>query len=260
MKVDQIENVPVDIIDDPFSPMRSRMNETKLEELADSIKRHGLIQPITLRRAGKRYEVVAGHRRLKAARLAGLASLPAVIRDIDQQKGDELKIHENLFREDVNPVDEARFIANMVDRYNKTPSELAEMTGKSATYLKARYDLLSYPKYLVMAVENEHIGITAAQWLARIEDANVLTEYTRFAILGGITAKRAEAWYRSWNLGHLPRDPTTFQSATDDGELEERIIEDLCVVCQHKDDVLKMKMVYTHDECERAMKAAANVA
>ncbi len=250
-------NVPLDLIDDPSAPMREHMSELKLDELAASIKTHGLIQPITLRRVGDRYEVVAGHRRLKAAKRAGLADIPAVVRELKEDEADELKMHENLFREDVNPVDEARFIVHMIEQYQLEPKDLAARTGKSEAYLKARYDLLQYPDFLVAAVAEEKISLTAAQWLSRIEDKVILKEYTRFASLGGITAKRAEAWYRSWKLGSLPRDANTFVPP-EEGERSEpvKLLED-CVICQHPDEIENMKMGYHHTECADATRSAA---
>lgn len=249
--------VSLDSIDDPMSPMRTHMDDTKLEELASSIKTHGLIQPITVRQVGDRYEVVAGHRRFKAAKRAGLADIPAVIRKLEAREADELKIHENLFREDVNPVDEARFIVHMIDTYDLSPKDLSNRTGKSESYLRARYELLQYPDYLVTAVAEENISLTAAQWLSKITDENISKEYTRFAIQGGITAKRAEAWYRSWSLGSLPREASTYVEPEEGEQSEPLVLEEKCVICQHRDDVLKMEMGYFHAECAEVTASAA---
>lgn len=246
---EEIKRVSLDSIDDPLAPMREKMDETKLDELALSIKTHGLIQPITLRVVGNRYEVVAGHRRFKAAKLAGLADIPAVIREISESEADELKIHENLFREDVNPVDEARFITHMVETYNMTPGELSERTGKSESYLRARYELLKYPDYLVQAVAEEKISLSAAQWLARITDEGIRKEYVRFGILGGITAKRAEAWFRSWEVGKLPREAIDYKSPGENGERETAALIERCVICQHEDELDNLRMGYHHAEC-----------
>lgn len=253
----EILNVSLDSIDDPVAPMREHMDESKLDELASSIKTQGLIQPITLRRVGDRYEVVAGHRRFKAAKRAGLATLPAVVRDLSENEADELKVHENLFREDVNPVDEARFIVHMIDQYELSPKDLAARTGKSESYLRARYELLQYPEYLVTAVAEEKISLSAAQWLSRISDESILKEYTRFASLGGITAKRAEAWFRSWELGQLPREASTYVPPVEGEQREPAKLEEYCAVCQHLDEIHNMTMGYFHTDCADATKSAA---
>jgi ParB family chromosome partitioning protein len=119
---DQMQNIGIDVIDDPHAPVRTAMDEEKLVELANSIKLHGLIQPITVRKVGPRYEVIAGHRRLKACRRAGVALVPSIVREVNDAKADELRMAENLYREDVNPVDEARYIRRMIDVHKCEPA------------------------------------------------------------------------------------------------------------------------------------------
>lgn len=256
---EKIERVPTDLIDDPHAPMRSQMDEEMLEELVRSIKTQGLIQPITLRKIGERYEVVAGHRRFKACRRAELPFINAIVRVLDDAGADEMRMHENLYREDVNPVDEARYIKKMIDTHEVEPARLCEMTGKSEAYLRARYDLLSYPDELVQAVEQGKVSLTAAQWLAKIDDDRVRSEYTRFAILGGITAKRAEAWYRSWTLGSLPREASAYQPVAGEASAEPKKLEMPCAICRHLDDIENMGMHYAHRDCVQAMTRVQNV-
>lgn len=249
----QIENIAIDRIDDPAAPMRSTMDNEKLDELAASIKAHGLIQPITVRKVGERYEIVAGHRRFMACRRIGLALVPSVVREFDDVETDEVRMHENLYREDVNPVDEARYIRRLVDVHEVDPEQLARMTGKSEAYLRARYELLDYPPYLVEAVENEQVSLTAAQWLSRIKDEKVLAEYTRFAVLGGITAKRAEAWFRSWEAGSLPREAHMYSAPPTETSAEPAKLYMPCVLCRHQDELDHLQMVYAHLECTKAV-------
>ena len=248
----QIEAIPTDRIDDPVVPMRSQMDEEKLDELARSIRLHGLIQPITLRVCGDRYEVVAGHRRFKACKRAGIPIISAIIRALDDAETDEVRMHENLYREDINPVDEARYICKMIDTHKIEPEKLAEMTGKSEAYLRARYDLLSFPDYLVKAIEAEEISLTAGSWLNKIENDSVRKEYTKFGILGGITARRAEAWYRSWMLGSLPREASAFEEYPAGEVLPPKELKMICVLCQYEDNIENMGMHYAHLDCVRA--------
>ena len=253
----KIKEISLDLIDDPLAPVRSVMDEVKLQELADSIKSVGLIQPVTLQRKGKRFEVVAGHRRLKASKIAGLASIKALVVNLGEEEADDLKIHENLFREDLNPVDEGRNIAYLIQKYEYTPEQMAKKIGKKVGYVLARYDLLSYPDYLVGAVEKSKIGLTAAGWLARITDDRILRDYVRFAILGGITAKRAEAWFRSWSAGNLPREPETFVASEVQGDARESVIEEICAICHYRENIDNMAMHYVHTDCLEATKRAA---
>ncbi|MCR4323005.1 MAG: ParB/RepB/Spo0J family partition protein [Candidatus Azambacteria bacterium] len=250
---EKLEDISIDLIDDPSVPMRSQMDEEKLDELTRSIKTRGLIQPITLRKVGARYEVVAGHRRLKATKRAGLPFIKSIVRELSDKSTDEMRVHENLFREDVNPADEARSYKVMIDKYEYGPAELAEMVGKSEAYVRARYDLLSFPDYLFLAVENEHISLSAAQWLEKIEDDRVRKEYTKFGIIGGITAKRAEAWYRSWKLGSLPREAHMYEAPLEDPNAEPKKLMMPCVLCRYDDDIENMGMHYAHRDCAQAV-------
>lgn len=250
---EQIEQVPLDLIDDPTSPMRTAMDEEKLIELMASIREHGIIQPVTLRKVGERYEVVAGHRRVSACKRIGLAVISSIVRVLDDAKTDEIRMHENLYREDINPVDEARYIRRVIDVHNVDPAELSRMTGKSEAYLRARYDLLDYPDYLIDVVEQEMVSLTAAQWLARITNDVVRKEYTRFAMIGGITAVRARAWYESWRAGTLPREASAFVPTEENSSAEPAKLYMPCVLCQHSDELDNLQMVYAHPECAKAV-------
>ena len=250
---DVITKIALDILDDPHAPMRTHMDEGKLDELAASIRANGLIQPITVRKVGERYEVVAGHRRTKAAKIAGLVMIDAIVRELDDEGTDWTRVHENLYREDINPVDEGRYIRRMVDERKVPPSVLAKMAGKSEQYLRARYDLLDFPDYLLESVERGYISLTASRWLEKITDDRIRKEYTRFGILGGLTAKRAEAWYNSWTVGSLPADASTFVEApVVPNEPPKKLIMP-CLLCRYDDDIENMGMHYAHRDCAAAV-------
>ncbi|MCI0557317.1 MAG: ParB/RepB/Spo0J family partition protein [Nitrososphaera sp.] len=250
---EQIQQISLDLIDDPNAPMRTSMDDEKLSELSRSISTQGLIQPITLRRVGERYEVVAGHRRFKASRLAGLVYVSAIVRQLDEAGTDAMRMHENLYREDINPVDEGRYIRKMIDEHDYDVEDLCTMTGKSEAYLRARYNLIEYPDYLLQAVEQERVSLSAAQWLFKIRDDNRRKEYTRFAIIGGLTAKRAEAWFRSWELGSLPPEATAFVPAEGEENVEPIPLLMPCIICRREDDLENLSMQYAHMDCTRAV-------
>ena len=247
-----LNDISLDLIDDPQEPMRSAMDEEKLDELARSIRTSGLIQPVTLRKRGERYEVVAGHRRFRACKRLGLATISAVVREMDEKGADSIRMHENLYREDVNPVDEARHIRLMITKHGYAPEQLAEMTGKSVSYLRARYELLDFPEYIIAAVQEGTLGLTAAQWLNKITDDRVRADYTRFGIRGGLTAKRVLLWFQAPEAGSLPREASAFPAPPAEASVENRIIEMPCVLCRHMDDITKMDMKYAHFECVKA--------
>lgn len=257
---EKISELSVDIIDAPFKPIRSEITTDSISDLAADIKKHGLIQPITLRPKGERYEVVAGHRRFRATKLAGLPTIRAVVMDITEEEADGIKVRENLYRVDINPIDEAKHIHYLIERYKYEPHQLSKLLGKGEQYLMARYDLLEYPDYLKTALENEQIGLGAAQWLQKITDDRVKRDYVRFAIMGGITSKKAQGWYTSWYAGNLPRDPSQFKEPEKTVLSEPAPLLEPCVLCRTNDDINKMQMYYGHTDCAAVAAAAAKTA
>ena len=124
-------SIAIDLVDrSPFQP-RQTMTDEGLQELADSIRSQGLIQPIVVRKTADRYELIAGERRWRAAQIAGLQDIPAVIKQADDQAAAAMALIENLQRENLNPVEEAVAIANLIAQFNWTHQEVAEVLGKA---------------------------------------------------------------------------------------------------------------------------------
>jgi len=252
MAKEQLLEIALEDIDEPTNAMRSEMDEEKLEELGRSIAEQGLIQPIALRVVGKRYEIIAGHRRYLATKRLGKETIKAIVRVVGEADADAQRMHENLYRDDVNPVDEAAYIRTMIDKHGMAPEALAKATGKSEAYLLARYNIFDMPEYLIDALRKEEIKLTAAQYIAKIKDDNIRAEYTRFAVRGGITANTARAWYESWNMGNLPRDATQYVAPVVENSGATNVITMKCTLCAHVDDINRMTMVYAHLDCVRA--------
>jgi len=127
----QLREVPVDLIRrNPFQP-RIHFDETSLRELADSIRAQGVIQPVVLRRRSGEYELIAGERRWRAAQLAGLERVPAVVREIDDTQAAAIALIENLQRENLNPIEQAKALARLVNEFGLTHQQVADMLGSS---------------------------------------------------------------------------------------------------------------------------------
>lgn len=129
----------------PFQP-RKIFDETAIEELSASIKEHGVLQPIILRKVGTTYEIVVGERRFRAAKLAGLEEIPAVVRSLTDQESMELAILENLQREDLTPIEEAEAYQKLIDHLQLTQEQLAFRVGKSRPHIANHIRLLSLPE------------------------------------------------------------------------------------------------------------------
>ena len=124
---------------------RKAFDEEKLEELADSIREHGLIQPVVLRSVGAGYEIVAGERRWRAARKAGVREIPCIVRELSDEENMLLAIIENMQREDLNPIEEAEGISQMIDTYGLTQDQVSKSVGKSRPYITNCLRLLKLP-------------------------------------------------------------------------------------------------------------------
>jgi ParB family chromosome partitioning protein len=134
-----------DIVPNPYQP-RTNFDETKLMELAESIKQHGIIQPIVASKNGRQYEIIAGERRFKAAKLAGLRNVPVIIREKpDDQKKLELAVVENVQRQDLDPIEEAKSYRKLSEEFDLSQEEVAKKLGKSRSVVANKLRLLELP-------------------------------------------------------------------------------------------------------------------
>ena len=141
----KIVEIKIDLIEPNKYQPRKVFQQEALEELAKSIKEHGLVQPIVVRKAGEKFELVAGERRWRAAKLAGLEKIPALIKDFNLQETTEIALIENIQREDLNPLEEASAYQLLLDEFKLTQEELAKKVGKSRPYIANTLRLLSAP-------------------------------------------------------------------------------------------------------------------
>lgn len=185
-------------INEPNFVVRNEFDKIKLDELALSIKKFGLIEPIIVMKVKDKYEIVAGHRRYKACKLNLMNEIDCKIIDTDKGKHEIIKLHENLLREEVNVIDEAKFLNFIMKKNKMKQKELAKMIGQSDAYVSLRLQILEYDKPLIQAIQNDEITFTVAKELQRIDDKNVREEYTNHAIRSGVTSQVAKGWADSY--------------------------------------------------------------
>lgn len=147
---------------------RTNFDPGKMAELVDSVKRHGVLQPILLRRIGERFELVAGERRYRAAKEAGLSQIPATVRTLTDKEVIEIQFIENLLRDDLHPLEEAEGYQRLIKEHGYTVADLALKVGKSEAYIRARMKLAGLPKIARKALLEEKITPTMALLIARI--------------------------------------------------------------------------------------------
>lgn len=127
---------------------RKNFDDDSLEELANSIKADGVIQPIVVRKVGEKYEIIAGERRFRASKLAGLEKVPIVVKNVSDRKARELALVENIQREDLNPIEEAISLKTLMEEYKLTQQELSDIVGKSRSYIANNLRLLNLSDYI----------------------------------------------------------------------------------------------------------------
>ena len=155
-----------------FQP-RKNFDKEKMEELKGSIKKHGIIQPIVVRKMANGYEIVAGERRLKAAKEIGLKKIPAIIKSFNNEKSLEIALVENIQREDLNPVEQANAFKRLIDEFNLTQQELAGVTGKSRALVTNTIRLLKLNPEIQKNISEGKISFGHAKLLLSIEDEEV---------------------------------------------------------------------------------------
>ena len=188
----QVLNVPIeDIIPNRFQP-RLNFDETALNELAASIKEHGIIQPLVLRRLGDKYEIIAGERRYKASKLAGLTSVPAIISAMDDKKSAEVAIVENVQRKDLSAIEEAKSYKALLDKGYLTQEELAKKMGLSQSAISNKMRLLTLDESVQNALMEGKISERHARSLLKIEDKDAQAKWLQIIINERLTVQNLE--------------------------------------------------------------------
>ncbi len=170
---DKIINISPSLIKtNPYQP-RSYFSDTALNELKESISQHGIFQPLIVTRQGANFQLIAGERRLKAANLLHLSTVPVIIRKVDEQKKLELALLENLQREDLSPIENALAFKKLIDEFNLSQDEVAKKVGKARSSLTNTLRLLSLPEIIQKALLNKQISEAHAKQLLALEDEAV---------------------------------------------------------------------------------------
>ncbi len=180
-----------DIRSNPYQP-RKTFDIESLNELAKSISEYGVVQPIIVKKSIKGYELVAGERRTKAAKIAGLKKIPAIIKDFDDQEMMEIALVENIQREDLNPIDEAISISNIIKLRGYTQEEFANKFGKSRTYVTNILGLLKLPDEVKKLVEKRNLSMSHARVISKIEDEDKAIELAKKVITDNLSVHDLE--------------------------------------------------------------------
>ena len=196
-----VEHVAVSkLIVNPFQP-RKIFNEEALKELAESIKEHGIIQPIVVRKKEKKYEIIAGERRFRAAKLAGLKEVPAIVKEMTEQQMMEVAILENLQREDLTPIEEAEAYSSLIDNLNFTQDALAKRLGKSRPHIANHIRLLQLPEDVRQLMNEGVLSMGHGRALLGLKDKGRIAEVAQKVINQSLNVRQLESLVHQVNEG-----------------------------------------------------------
>ena len=175
----------------PYQP-RKVFDKEALQELADSIKEHGVFQPIIVKKSIKGYEIIAGERRVKASKLAGLETIPAIIQDFNDTQMMEIALLENLQRENLNAIEEATAYKKLQETLSLTQEALAKRLGKSRSHITNMLGLLTLPDVVKKEIENNNISMAHARVLSKLDDKTQQEELVDRIIKEGLSVRQVE--------------------------------------------------------------------
>lgn len=204
--------VPVrDITPNPDQP-RKVFDRQALEELADSIKRYGIIQPLSVRKKGRGYELVAGERRLRAAMLAGLSDIPCIVLTVDSQQSGMIALVENLQRRDLDFIEEAQGLARLMKQYGLSQEQAAARVGKSQSAVANKLRLLKHSQRILQAMRDNNLSERHARALLRLDEEADRWQALQYIIANDLTVAKTEQYIES--LLSAPEEKPTGQTRT----------------------------------------------
>ena len=218
---EEIVELPLsELRSNPYQP-RKNFDENALQELATSIKEHGVIQPIIAKKSIKGYEIIAGERRVKASILAGKETIPAIIRDFSDQDMMEIALLENLQRENLNAIEEAMAYKKLLDELHLTQESLAKRLGKSRSHITNMLGLLTLPEEVKDMIMTGKLSMSHARVLSKIENSDQIKELADKIIVDGLSVREIEELSHNTNL-----EKKNVQTKHDTNRNEYKVIEE----------------------------------
>jgi ParB family chromosome partitioning protein len=218
---DEIEEIPLSLVSpNPFQPRRA-INATELEELANSVKVKGVLQPVLVRRLGDGgYELIAGERRWRAAKLAGLKKIPAIVRLATDAEAMEMALIENLQRKDLNPLEAARAYQRLIKEFGLTQEAVAKQLGKERSSIANTVRLLSLQSEVQVWVENDQLSLGHAKVLLAVSDPDQQVRLGRRAVTERLSVRDLEQLVRT---NHRAGRSAQARKGRRPSEIEERM-------------------------------------
>lgn len=200
-----IEKIQLEkLVTNPFQP-RKIFDDEAIEELAQSIQEHGIIQPIVVRKKGKKYEIVVGERRFRASKIAGLDEIPAIVKELTEEQMMEIAILENLQREDLTPIEEAEAYQSLIEKLHFTQEDLAKRLGKSRPHITNHIRLLQLPEEVRKLLNDGLLSMGHGRTLLGLKNKRRIPEVASKVVNQSLNVRQLEALIKQLNED-VPRE------------------------------------------------------
>lgn len=196
---EEVQQIPIDQCrPNPYQP-RKTFHADSIEELKDSILEYGIIQPLVARKSIKGYEIVVGERRYRAAKEAGLETIPVIVKELTDERMMEIALLENLQREDLTPIEEAQAYKNLITELNITQEELSKRLGKSRSHIANMVRLLSLPDSVIAYVNNGELSMGQGRALLGLKDKKLIKEVVKEILEKNLNVRQVEQLIQQLN-------------------------------------------------------------
>jgi len=254
-----LTEIDQNMILEPAAPLRASMEEGPLNELAESIRQLGLLQPIVVRESGERFEVIAGHRRLLATRIVGLPRIQCLV--VDKDSDDQViaaRLHENIYRRDISPVEEAALYAELFEKLMDVDL-VCKVVKRSRGIVDQRLNLLSGDRAVLTAVQVGTITVGVADQLNRVPDEGTRRYLLEFAIRDGATIEKVRNWRLQYHDVKIGEINTALAPVTADEAQQRLLTIDVpkCYFCGTDGDQHEMQVLMVHSSCKRMIERQA---
>ena len=249
----EVREIPIEEIIEPKEALRSYFTKEALEELKESIAREGLLQPIIVRPYNDKYEIVAGHRRFIACKELGWEKIPCIVKEMDDTETLIKRIHENIKREDIDPVDLAEIIHKLYDRGGYTFKQIGEMFGKSESWARDVERIYFCDDFIKEALRAGHIKRSHAYILMKHPDPERRYYFLKLCIENGASPRTLDLWIRD-DIGalHTIKEANPIQKISDLRKGAETVMF-TCALCSGKAPGDSMYVVHLCPECYKAL-------
>lgn len=245
----ELKNVELIKINDDDYKMRESIEGDSFDELVSSIMRDGLLVPILLRRVEDGYTIVAGHRRFAAVKRVGWHFIPAQILGPEEDVGWSGAFAENMFRQDLTPIEEAAAVQDCIVSEAYTIETLARALGRSMNWVIDRLAMMKWPEDVLAVVHSGALSVSAARNLAAIDEKTHRSMLVQYAVDNGATARITAAWYQSFQAGKICNDPGDVEPVPASSVLPPIEPYTPCVMCGRKYKMVELRYTPICSDC-----------